>query len=81
MPMTLRVLAGLRQGVERLRRMTLRCYRGVMVAGDFTADVLPWVVFGGIALIVVVWQVITRVFTNTRAGRRAAHLLDAGGFG
>jgi len=52
-----------------------------MVAGDFTADVLPWVVFGGIALIVVVWQVITRVFTNTRAGRRAAHLLDAGGFG
>ena len=50
-----------------------------MLAIDFTADVLPFVVFGGIALVVVVWLVISRVFTNSRAGRHAAHFLDVGG--
>jgi hypothetical protein len=50
-----------------------------MLAVDFTADVLPFVVFGGIALVVVVWLVITRVFTKSRAGRHAAHFLDVGG--
>ncbi len=29
--------------------------------------------------LVVVWLVLTRVFTNTRAGRHAAHFLDVGG--
>jgi fructose-specific phosphotransferase system IIC component len=59
--------------------MTFRCYRRVMLAVDFTSDVLPFVVFGGIALVVVVWLVITRVFTKSRAGRHAAHFLDVGG--
>jgi fructose-specific phosphotransferase system IIC component len=50
-----------------------------MVAVDFTSDVLPFVVFGGIALIVAVWLVLTRVFSSSRAGRHAAHFLDVGG--
>ena len=50
-----------------------------MLAVDFTSDVLPFVVFGVIALAIIVWLVITRVFTNTRAGRHAAHFLDVGG--
>jgi hypothetical protein len=50
-----------------------------MLAVDFTSDVLPFVVFGGIALVVVVWLVITRVFAKSRAGRHAAHFLDVGG--
>ena len=50
-----------------------------MLAVDFTSEVLPFVVFGGIALVVVVWLVVTRVFTNSRAGRHAEHFLDVGG--
>jgi hypothetical protein len=50
-----------------------------MVAVDFTTDVVPFVVFGGIALFVVVWLVLTRVFTTTKAGRHAVHFLDVGG--
>jgi hypothetical protein len=50
-----------------------------MVAVDFTSDVLPFVIFGGIALVVAVWLVVTRVFRTTRAGRHAAHFLDVGG--
>ena len=46
---------------------------------DFTANVLPFVVFGGIALIVAVWLVLTRVLSSSRAGRHAAHFLDVGG--
>ena len=33
----------------------------------------------GVALVVAVWLVLTRVFKNTRAGRHAAHFLDVGG--
>jgi hypothetical protein len=50
-----------------------------MVAVDFTRDVLPFVIFGGIALVVAVWLVLTRVFSGSRAGRHAAHFLDVGG--
>jgi len=50
-----------------------------MVVADFTTSVLPVVVFGGIALVVVVWIVTTRVFKRSRAGRHAAHFLDVGG--
>jgi hypothetical protein len=50
-----------------------------MIVADWTGDVLPFVVFGLIALVVVVWLLLTRVFANTRAGRHAAHFLDAGG--
>lgn len=50
-----------------------------MVAAEFTTDVLPFLVFGGIALAIVMWLVITRVFSSTRAGRHAAHFLDVGG--
>lgn len=50
-----------------------------MVVADFTTDVLPFVIFGGIALVVVVWLVLTRVFSSSRAGRHAAHFLDVGG--
>ena len=50
-----------------------------MMVADWTTDVLPFVVFGLIALVVAVWLVLTRVFKNTRAGRHAAHFLDAGG--
>jgi hypothetical protein len=50
-----------------------------MLAMDFTGDVLPFVVFGVIALAIIVWLAITRVFTNSRAGRHAAHFLDLGG--
>lgn len=48
---------------------------------DFATDVLPVFVFvfGGVALVVVVWLVITRVFTDTRAGRHAEHFLDVDG--
>jgi hypothetical protein len=49
-----------------------------MVAADFTTDVLPFVLFGGIALVIVVWLVLTRVFSSSRAGRHAAHFLDVG---
>jgi hypothetical protein len=50
-----------------------------MLAVDFTAHVLPFVVFGGIGLAVIVWLVITRVFTSSRAGRHASHFLEVGG--
>ena len=33
----------------------------------------------GVALVVAVWLVLTRVFVSTRAGRHAAHFLDVGG--
>jgi hypothetical protein len=47
-----------------------------MGVADFTTEVLAWVIFGGVALVVVVWLVLTRVFRNSRAGRHAAHFLD-----
>ena len=49
-----------------------------MVAAEFTTDVLPFVLFGGIALVIAVWLVVTRVFSSSRAGRHAAHFLDVG---
>jgi len=58
--------------------MTLRCYPAGMVVADFTTEVLPWVIFGDVALVVVVWLVLTRVFRNSRAGRHAEHFLDVG---
>ena len=50
-----------------------------MVVADWTTDVLPFVVFGAVALAIIVWLLLTRVFVNSRAGRRAAHFLDVGG--
>jgi len=49
-----------------------------MVAADFATDVLPFVLVGGIALVIAVWLVLTRVFSSSRAGRHAAHFLDVG---
>jgi hypothetical protein len=49
-----------------------------MVAAEFATDVLPFVLFGGIALVIAVWLVLTRVFSRSRAGRHAAHFLDVG---
>ena len=49
-----------------------------MVAVEFTAGVLPFVLFGGIALVIAVWLVLTRVFSSSHAGRHAAHFLDVG---
>ena len=67
------------QVAKRLRRMTMRCYAAGMVAVDWATEVIPLLVLVGVALGVVVWLVLTRVFTNTRAGRHAAHFLDVGG--
>jgi hypothetical protein len=53
-------------------------YYPLMVAVEFTTDVLPFVLFGGIALVIAVWLVVTRVFSSSRAGRHAAHFLDGG---
>ena len=50
-----------------------------MVVADWTTDVLPFVVFGIVALVIIVWLVLTRVFGSSRAGRHAAHFLDVGG--
>ena len=49
-----------------------------MVAAEFTTEVLPFVIFGGIALVIGVWLVLVRVFSGSRAGRHAAHFLDVG---
>jgi len=49
-----------------------------MVAAEFTTHVLPFVVFGGIALVIAAWLVLTRVFASSRAGRHASHFLDVG---
>jgi hypothetical protein len=69
----------LAQGGEHVAKVTLRWYVGDVVAIEFTSDILPFVVFGGIALVVAVWLVLTRVFSRSRAGRHAAHFLDVGG--
>ena len=53
-------------------------YASAMVAAEFTTDVLPFVVVGGIALVIAAWLVLTRVFSSSRAGRHASHFLDAG---
>ena len=49
-----------------------------MVAADLTTDVIPLLVLAGVALVVAVWLVLTRVFAGTHAGRHAAHFLDVG---
>lgn len=50
-----------------------------MVAVDILTTVLPIVMATVVAVAVVVWLLLTRVFTTTRAGRHAAHFLDVGG--
>jgi hypothetical protein len=50
-----------------------------MVAVAWATEVIPLLVLAGVALVVVVWLVLTRVFTSTRAGRHASHFLDVGG--
>jgi hypothetical protein len=57
----------------------MRCYPAAMMAVDWTSDVLPFVVFAGIALVLVAWLLLTRVFRGSRAGRHAEHFLDVGG--
>lgn len=49
-----------------------------MVAADVATDVIPLLVLAGVAFIVAVWLVLTRVFGSTRAGRHASHFLDVG---
>ncbi len=49
-----------------------------MVAADVATDVIPLLVLAGVALVVAVWLVLTRVFGSTRAGRHASHFLDVG---
>jgi carbon starvation protein CstA len=50
-----------------------------MVAVDILTTVLPIAMLTVVAVVVVVWLALTRVFTSTRAGRHAAHFLDVGG--
>jgi len=50
-----------------------------MLALEWMTEIGPLLILVVGALVVVVWLVLTRVFTNTRAGRHAAHFLDAGG--
>ena len=50
-----------------------------MVAVDWATEVVPLLVLVGVAIVAVVWLVLTRVFASTRAGRHAAHFLDVGG--
>jgi hypothetical protein len=50
-----------------------------MVAVNWGTQIIPLLVLVGIAVAVVVWLVLTRVFPTTRAGRHAAHFLDVGG--
>ena len=58
--------------------MTLWCYRHGMIA-DLTTTVLPIAILVVVAVVILVWLVLTRVFSSTRAGRHAAHFLDVGG--
>jgi hypothetical protein len=60
-------------------RMTNGCYDEPMVAVDWATGIIPLLVLVGVALVVVVWLVVTRVFGTTRAGRHASHFLDVGG--
>lgn len=50
-----------------------------MVAVDWTTTVLPLAILALAALGIVVWLVLTRVFSSSRAGRHASHFLDVGG--
>ena len=49
-----------------------------MVAIDWAGEVVPLLVLAAVGTVVVVWVVLTRVLSGTRAGRHAAHFLDAG---
>ena len=55
------------------------CYPAAMVAVDWASEVIPALVVAGVVLVIIVWLLLTRVFTTTRAGRRASHFLDVGG--
>ena len=57
----------------------MRWYPAAMLALDWATEIGPLVVLVVVALVVAVWLVLTRVFTNTRAGRHAAHFLDVDG--
>ena len=50
-----------------------------MVAVDWATQVIPLVILAVIIVAVVVWLLLTRVFTTSKAGRHAAHFLDVGG--
>jgi hypothetical protein len=50
-----------------------------MVAVDWTTTVIPLAIMAVIVVAIVVWLLLTRVFTTTKAGRHAAHFLDVGG--
>jgi hypothetical protein len=50
-----------------------------MVAVDLTTTVLPIVIVTVVVIGVVVWLLLTGVFTTSKAGRHAAHFLDGGG--
>jgi hypothetical protein len=51
----------------------------MVVAVDWATQVVPLLILVVVALVVVAWLVLTRLFTDTRAGRQAAHFLDVGG--
>ena len=46
---------------------------------DWATQVIPLVILAVIIVAVVVWLLLTRVFTTSKAGRHAAHFLDVGG--
>jgi hypothetical protein len=46
--------------------------------GDWTTTVLAIVIVAVVGIAVIVWLLLTRVFTATRAGRHASHFLDVG---
>jgi hypothetical protein len=48
-------------------------------AVDWATEIVPLLALAGVALVVAVWLVLTRVFKNTSAGRHASHFLDVGG--
>lgn len=50
-----------------------------MVAVDWATTVLPLAILVVVALGIAVWPVLARVFSSSRAGRHASHILDVGG--
>jgi hypothetical protein len=50
----------------------------VIIAAAWATEVVPALVLAAVALVIVGWLVVTRVFGRTHAGRHAAHWLDAG---
>jgi hypothetical protein len=48
-------------------------------AVDWATEIVPLLVLVVVVLVVVAWLVLTRVYSDTSAGRHASHFLDVGG--